>query len=203
MNNGYREVLEEISSENATPGGGAVSAMAIAHGIALARMVAKLTIGREKWQQGHDSASRFLVNSDEWIDTSIRLSEEDCIAFESVMQAYRMPKGSEPEKEIRSLAIKQANYDATKSPLEIMEFGLIALKSIQEMSQTCNSNAITDLGSAVHIICSALECASLNVSVNLVSEPEYSSEFNVRVEEIIFLSQQIKSEVSKIVMERM
>ena len=203
MNNGYREVLEEISSENATPGGGAVSAMAIAHGIALARMVAKLTVGREKWQQGHDSASKFLVDSNEWIETSIKLSEEDCIAFESVMQGYRMPKGSDLEKEARSQAIKQANYDATKSPLEIMEFGFIALKSIQQMSKTCNSNAITDLGSAVHIICSALECASLNVYVNLASEPEYSNEFNMRVEEILLSSQQIKSEISKIVMERM
>lgn len=94
MNKGYREILENISSNNATPGGGAVSAMVIAHGIALARMVAKLTVGREKWQQGHDSASKFLVDSNEWIDTSIKLSEEDCIAFESVMQGSRMPSSA-------------------------------------------------------------------------------------------------------------
>ena len=203
MNSGYREVVEDISSDKATPGGGAVSAMVIAHGIALARMVAKLTINREKWKSGHNSAAQFLIDSEDWIDYSLRLSESDCYAFESVMQAYRMPKGNDEEKELRSRAINVANLAATESPLEIMEFGLNVLESIKSMSSTCNSNAITDLGSAIHIIHSALECASLNVQVNITSESENSFEFSKRVEEILTSSHEIKSDVSNIVEARM
>ncbi len=71
------------------------------------------------------------------------------------------------------------------------------------MSENCNANAITDLGSSVNIIYSAIECASLNVYVNLKSTSEESSETNVRVEEILSYSKKIKIDMYEIVEARM
>ena len=53
MNDGYMSILESIGSESPTPGGGTVAALTLAHAHSLAAMVSRLTVGKNKWQEGH------------------------------------------------------------------------------------------------------------------------------------------------------
>ena len=64
-------------------------------------MVARLTIGKEKMARGA-RYGRFIISK--WIKNSntIQLSIKDALAFDSVMDAYRLPKKDEDENKIRT-----------------------------------------------------------------------------------------------------
>ena len=63
MNEGYEDVLQSIASSEPTPGGGSVAALSLAHAHSLAIMVARLTVGKEKWSDGHEAAESVISNS--------------------------------------------------------------------------------------------------------------------------------------------
>lgn len=185
MNEGYRSVLTSIESSAPTPGGGAVAAMALGHGIALSRMVASLTVGRDKWAGGHESAEAYLSKSASWISEAIAMADADCAAFDAVMSAYRLPKESDEEKAIRSETIRSANIAAAESPLSIAAFCLEAITEIGILAEKGNANAITDAGSSSHMIHAAAHAAALNVKINLGSIGDAAGDFGNQIQLIL------------------
>jgi len=203
MNNGYRAVLDSIASSSPTPGGGAVAALSIAHGVALSRMVCELTIGREKWKEGHQSAENFLSTSQTWLTKSVELAQQDCDAFDSVMAAYKLSKGDDRINLERKSTINSANLAAATSPLNIAEFGQTILQMLPEIATHCNGNAITDMGSASHLIFSGIQCASLNVRINLSSLGDEKKSYETTLENIMREVDSLHGEVCNIVNHRM
>ena len=117
MNDGYSEVLRAISSEDPTPGGGSVAALVLAHSHSLTMMVSRLTIRSEKWADGHNSARKAIENSEIGISKAISLANDDAAAFNSVMDAYKLPKSTENEQKIRKEAIRDSTLNAAEAPL--------------------------------------------------------------------------------------
>lgn len=186
MNDGYSEVLDNIASSEPTPGGGSVAALALAHAHALALMVSRLTSGRERWKEGHNAAEYVISSSEGGMKLAQQLAWEDAAAFNRVMDAYRMPKDSDTEKEARMESIKSATIGAALSPMAIVEESLGLIRSIAELAKFGNSNALTDLYSSAEMARTAAVIASLNVRINLdsVSEEE-SSELSSRLSILI------------------
>ena len=167
MNEGYEEVLRAIASSEPTPGGGSVSALSLAHAQSLTIMVARLTMGKEKWADGQVMAESIISKWDPKIAASIGLAEKDAQAFNQVMGAYRLPKKDEKERELRNSSIREATIGAARAPLEIAKEALELLLDIEKFSDLCNSNALTDLASAAELCGSAIVIASMNVRINL------------------------------------
>ncbi len=167
MNDGYETVLRKIASSDPTPGGGSVSALSLAHAQALTIMVARLTIGNKKWPEGQDMADSIISKWDKKIPDTIQLSINDALAFESVMDAYRLPKKDEDETRIRNQSIRKATIDAASAPLIIASEACDLLTDIATFSQFCNSNAMTDLASAAELCYSSVLIADMNVRINL------------------------------------
>ena len=130
MNDGYSEVLRAISSEEPTPGGGSVAALVLAHSHSLAMMVSKLTIRSDRWSDGHNSAKGVIENSEIGLSKAIGLANEDATAFNSVMDAYKLPKSTENEQKIRKEAIRDSTLLAAEVPLETAEEAIVLLQSI-------------------------------------------------------------------------
>ena len=167
MNEGYREVLRSIGSSEPTPGGGSVAALSLAHAHSLAMMVARLTIGKEKWQEGHEAAKSVISKSQVGVEEAIRLAEIDAEAFDAVMTAYRLPRESEEQKETRKSTIREATIGAAEAPLSTASSASELLSSMEIMCASCNSNALTDLASASELALSAVKMAAMNVRINL------------------------------------
>jgi len=176
MNNGYSDVLGNIASSEPTPGGGSVAALVLAHAHALALMVSRLTSGREKWKDGHNAAEIVISSSEKGMKLAQDLAWEDAAAFNRVMDAYRMPKDSESEKEARKESIISATIGAAMSPMAIVEESLSLMGSITELAKFGNSNALTDLFSSAELARTAAVIASLNVRINLDSVSKHDSE---------------------------
>ena len=167
MNEGYMDVLRSIASSEPTPGGGSVAALSLDHAHSLSLMVARLTLAKEKWAEGHDAAKASIELSEPALEEAILLAISDSEAFESVMSAYRLPKETEDEKKQRSEEIRNATIGAALAPLNTASSAQKLLSNLEKQSASCNPNALTDLASASEMALSAAKIASLNVRINL------------------------------------
>ena len=169
MNDGYMSILEKIGSESPTPGGGTVAALTLAHAHSLAAMVSRLTIGKEKWQEGHKISNLIINSSAESLERSIFLADNDSLAFDKVMASYRMPRNNDVEVESRKLAILESTIGAAQTPSEIAQEGLKLLSLLPDLARFGNLNAITDLAASSELAYTAVYIASLNVKINVDS----------------------------------
>ena len=167
MNDGYMDVLRSVASSEPTPGGGSVAALSLAHAHSLSLMVARLTLAKEKWEEGHDAAKASIELSEPALEEAIILAISDSEAFQSVMSAYRLPKETEDEKKQRSEEIRNATIGAALAPLNTASSAQKLLSNLEKQSAACNPNALTDLASASEMALSAAKIASLNVRINL------------------------------------
>ncbi len=158
--------LDRLAAGTATPGGGSAAAYAGAMAAGLVAMVARLTLGKKKYASVE---ARML----EIVDQADRLRKEleaavpaDSQAFEEVLTAMRMAKGTDQEKARRTQAIERASVRATDVPLATARHAAEALELAAEVAATGNVNAASDAASAGALARAALTAAAMNVRVN-------------------------------------
>ncbi len=163
---------EALSSKNPTPGGGTASALALGQSASLVAMVANLTIGNEKWSEGWEISDDALKLANKVKEESARLAKEDSDSFNKVMAAFKLPKKTDDEKEIRREKIRNYTLIAAKIPYETAVLGLDLLKIMVPLSLLGNGNAISDVGVAALLASAGCKGALFNVEINLNSLPE-------------------------------
>lgn len=163
---------EALSSKNPTPGGGTASAVALGQSASLVAMVANLTIGNEKWSEGWGISDEALKLANKVKEESARLAKEDSDSFNKVMAAFKLPKNTDDEKEIRRETIRNCTLIAAKIPYETAVLGLDLLKILVPLSLLGNGNAISDVGVAALLASAGCKGALFNVEINLNSLPE-------------------------------
>ncbi len=161
------EFQSVLASEDPTPGGGTASAVALGQAAALACMVSKLTLGSNKWESGWPIANESLIMANPILERAGQLAKEDSEAFDAVMEAYRMPKSTDDEKEIRREAIQESTLQATLVPLETAEHAVNLLSILPNLAKDGNANAVTDVGVAGLLASAAAKGALFNVTINL------------------------------------
>jgi formiminotetrahydrofolate cyclodeaminase len=204
MNDGYISVLDSISSDSPTPGGGTVAALTLSHAHSLAEMVARLTIGKNKWSTGQEIAEKIISYCTDARGKSLMLAKEDSDAFTEVMSAYRLSKSNLDEIELRKNAILSATIGAASTPLSIAIEGHKLLLQLPELGLHGNSNAITDLAAASELAYTSVYIAYLNVKINVdsVKDPELD-EIQEKAEEILSESKILIHDIRLIVSNRM
>ena len=108
--------LGALASDAATPGGGTAAALAGAIGTSLVAMVARVTIGKKGFEQVQDRMEQIVAEADAARAEFLGLADLDAEAFDSVMQAYRLPKEADEDKRARSEAIQRAMTAAAEVP---------------------------------------------------------------------------------------
>lgn len=156
----------ETASESAAPGGGSVSATLGALGAALGTMVANLSSHKQGWDDRWQEFSAHAAQGQALVQELLRLVDEDTRAFDCVLAAMRLPKGSEAERAARRAAIDAATLEATRVPFEVMEAALAAMPLLKAMVETGQPSSVSD--AAVGALCarSAVLGAYLNVQTN-------------------------------------
>ncbi|MFV1962704.1 MAG: glutamate formimidoyltransferase, partial [Acidimicrobiia bacterium] len=91
----FREFVQETASESPAPGGGSVSAALGALGAALAAMVANLSSHRRGWDDRWEEFSDWAEKGKASYDELLRLVDDDTDAFNAILDAFRMPEGSD------------------------------------------------------------------------------------------------------------
>jgi formiminotetrahydrofolate cyclodeaminase len=165
-NSSIASFLDALASEKPTPGGGGAASVCGAIGAALVSMVCNLTIGKKNYEAVEADLKAVLAKAEELRAELTGAIEEDVVAFNSVMGAYGLPRGTDDEKAKRSEAIQAALKEATLAPLRACKacFGVIELS--KEAADKGNLNVISDAGVAVLVANAGLRSCALNVFIN-------------------------------------
>lgn len=158
---------DKVASQSPAPGGGSVASSAGALSAALAAMVSRLTVGKKQYADVKQELSEVRDRADILKDELTKLIITDEEAFNKVMEAFKLPKGSEEELQKRTEAIENANKEAASVPLTVMKKSLEALKLAAVVAEKGNVNSITDAGVAGLMGMAAIEGAGYNVRINL------------------------------------
>jgi glutamate formiminotransferase/formiminotetrahydrofolate cyclodeaminase len=156
----------ETASESAAPGGGSVSAYLAALGVSLGTMVANLSSHKAGWDERWEEFSIWAEKGQLLKDELLFLVDEDTRAFNKIMDAFGLPKGTEAEKAVRSEAIQAATRYAIEVPFRTMQKAYESFEIIRAMVEHGNPNSVTDAGVGALCVRSAVIGAYLNVKVN-------------------------------------
>ncbi len=156
----------ETASESPAPGGGSVSAYIGALGVSLGTMVANLSSHKAGWDDQWEVFGNWAEKGQLLKDELLFLVDEDTRAFNRIMDAFGLPKGTDEEKSARSAAIQDATKYAIEIPFRTMKTAFKSFELIEAMVETGNPNSVTDAGVGALCVRSAIMGAYLNVKVN-------------------------------------
>ena len=156
----------ETASESPAPGGGSISAYMGALGAALGTMVANLSSHKSGWDARWKEFSDWADKGQELMGRLLGLVDEDTAAFDRIMAAIGMPKGSEEEKKARAEALEAATLYATEVPLKTMKAALEVFPIVRAMAEEGNPASVSDAGVGALAARSAVLGAQLNVRIN-------------------------------------
>lgn len=160
------EFADETASESPAPGGGSISAYIGSLGVSLGTMVANLSSHKPGWDERWKEFSDWAEKGQYYKNELLKLVDEDTNAFNKIMTAFGLPKGSEEEKRARTVAIQDATKYATEVPYKVMQLCYDSMAVIRAMAETGNPNSVTDAGVGALCARSAVMGAFLNVKIN-------------------------------------
>lgn len=182
-----RAFADETASESPAPGGGSISAYVGSLGAALGTMVANLSAGKRGWEDKINLFSDFAVQGQYVKDTLLTLVDEDTNAFNKIMNAFGLPKGTDEEKKARTQAIEDATKYACEIPFKVMETAYSILPMLAAMVEQGNPNSITDAGVGVLCVKTAVRGAYFNVLVNAqgLKDRTFAEDIKSRAKQIL------------------
>jgi len=176
------DLLDRFASSDPTPGGGSAAALSGGLGAALVAMVCAMPKTRTGAAEDRARLDAALAWVGEAGDRLRALVQEDARAYDAVIVAYRLPKGTDAENAARKGAIAAALVRATEVPLETAEACLVVLKAAQEAAAHGNRNAVSDARTGGALGFAGLFGAAENVRINAASQAESGAAALERVE---------------------
>ena len=156
----------ETASESPAPGGGSIAAYCGALGAALGTMVANLSSHKRGWDARWEEFSNYAETGQAQIKELLHLVDEDTNAFNEIMNAFGLPKGTDEEKAARKAAIQTATINAIKVPFRTMEVSFQSFDLAKSMADIGNPNSASDAGVGALCARAAVKGAYLNVLIN-------------------------------------
>ncbi len=160
------EFADETASESPAPGGGSIAAYIGALGVSLATMVANLSSHKKGWDDRWEEFSNWAEKGQRYKDELTKLVDADTAAFNKIMTAFGLPKGTDEEKAMRKQAIQDATKFAIDIPFKVMELSYDSMTLIKAMAEIGNPNSVSDAGVGALCARSAVMGAFMNVRIN-------------------------------------
>lgn len=164
--------LSDLASDSPTPGGGGASALSAAASAALISMVCNLSIGRPRYAEHEHLLTGVLRQATERRELALSLAQADAEVFQTVLAAYKLPRGTEPEQRQRAQAIQAALAAAAEVPLRVAAVAADLIRLAGDISGRSNPSVLSDVAVAAVLARAALDSAVVNVEVNLAGLDE-------------------------------
>lgn len=162
-------ILDAFRSNEPTPGGGSASALAGAVGASLLAMVAGLAKPHATTEEDVERLAAAGARCTAIARLLEELIDRDSAAYDLVVGAFRMPKGTDAEKAARTTGIQRAMRAATEAPLEVMRACSDGIEQGAVVAAFGNRNASSDVQVGLELLGAGLRGAKLNVEINLGS----------------------------------
>ena len=198
------DFADETASESPAPGGGSIAAYIGVLGISLGTMVANLSSHKKGWDDRWNEFSVWAEKGQQLKRTLISLVDEDTRAFNKIMNAFGLPKGTEQEKLARKNEIHAATINAIVVPLKVMEVCYETMAVIKAMAVHGNPNSVSDAGVGALCARSGVIGAYLNVKINAagIKDDPFAIAALDKAEKIVGLAQKEEEIILAIVNEK-
>jgi formiminotetrahydrofolate cyclodeaminase len=165
------DLVDRLSTRAPTPGGGSASALAGAMAAALIGMVVELTAGRPDAAQHETRLTSIGGRAARLRAELLDLVDRDAEAYAGVVEARRLTRETDAQREARATAITEAVRAATTIPLRTADAAVEVLGLAEELAPIGNPHALSDVGVAELLAAAAVRGALLNVEINLPALP--------------------------------
>lgn len=182
------DLVDEVSRDTPAPGGGSIAAVAGALGAGLASMVANLTLGKAtKPKAVEDTMLTVAERAHVLKDQLLIAVDDDTNAFNSYMQARRLPKNNAEESALREASMQQGLKLAVEVPwatakacFEVMQVARLAVLS-------GNLASITDAMVGVQMGFAGLRGGIWNVLINLkdITDKNFNADMESRCSKLL------------------
>ena len=160
------EFTAKLQSADPIPGGGGAAALCGAIGIALSAMVCEVTKNKKDFQGDPTEYRSMIVKAKRLRESLIDEIDSDAKAFDTLMEAYHMPKTTAEEKALRDKTIQERLIIAAEAPLYTMHVICDTIELFDKVCPMSSANIISDVAVGVHLCRAALNGASMNVYIN-------------------------------------
>lgn len=198
------DFADETASESPAPGGGSIAAYVGSLGIALGTMVANLSSHKKGWDGRWAAFSDWAEKGEQYKNELVKLVDADTKAFNQIMHAFGLPKGSDDEKKARAKAIQDATKFAIEIPFKVMETAYASLEVIKAMAEIGNPNSVSDAGVGALCVRSAVMGAFMNVRINAAGydDKDYVAEIVTKGKAIEDKTVAMEAEILRLVNEK-
>ncbi len=198
------DFADEVSRESPAPGGGSIAALAGALGASLFSMVSNLTASKPGSQEIDKILFDAAEKAQELKDALIKAVDDDTNAFNSYMDARRLPKATSKEKTVREEAMQKGLKEAVHVPLNTAKLSLEAMKLAKVVLEYGNPNSITDVGVGAHIARTGVIGGIYNVLINLkdITDESFNSEMGNACDELKKEADILIEEIEKKVLDK-
>ena len=164
-----KDFLSKTASGSPVPGGGSVAALSACLAASLSEMVANLTIGKKGYEPVKEEMEEIAKKASDHRNELIKDIDQDSDAYNDVLSAFKLPKGSEQEAAKRKQAIQNAFKNASLVPLGVAQNAFRIIDLAEKVVKHGNKNAATDGVVGVMMARTAVLSALYNVKINLSS----------------------------------
>ena len=206
INFDFEKFMKDLGSDSPTPGGGSVAALSGALGAALTSMVARLTIKKIKDDPEFEKElENIIATSDNATNRFMKLIVADAAAYDAVIEAFKMPKETEEDKEARRKAIQDSFKHASEIPMYVVELAHEILAHARTLVERGNESAISDSAVAISMLGSAIRGGKMNVEINLkyIKEDSFNNNHSGRLSELQKTVDRFMDESNKIIEDRL
>lgn len=181
-----KEFVKTTASNEPVPGGGSIAALSGALGVALAEMVANLTVGKKKYEDVEEEMKELVVKAQAIQEKLVALIDKDAVSFDDVMKAFKMPKETEEEKAARTEEIQKGMKHAASVPFETAKTAFEIMDIAELAVEKGNTNAVTDGAIAAMMGRNAVLGAILNVRINLgsIKDADFVSDMTKKCDDL-------------------
>lgn len=162
-----RAYVEALASAAPTPGGGSAAALAGSMAAGLVTMVCRVTAGKPRFLEEEGELTEVAREALGLSSRLLQLAEDDADAYDGVVAAYRLPKGTGADQSVRREAVQAALIRATEVPLETALACGNVLFLAGRIVDKIYPKTFSDLGTAVALADAGLQGARLNVMTNV------------------------------------
>ena len=200
-----RQFANETASESPAPGGGSIAAYLGALGAGLGTMVANLSSHKRGWDDRWAEFSEWAERGQAIKEELLLLVDQDTQAFEAVLTAFRLPKGSDEEKAARQQAIQDATKNAMAVPFQVIEAATKVFPLCRAMAENGLKASVSD--AAVGALCAraAVHGAYLNVQINAadLKDEAFKNELLEAGAKLIAAADKAEQEIMNMVWEKL
>jgi glutamate formiminotransferase/formiminotetrahydrofolate cyclodeaminase len=168
-------------------------------------MVANLSSHKAGWDDRWEEFSIWAEKGQQYKDELLFLVDEDTRAFNRIMDAFGLPKGTEEEKKARKAAIEEASKYAIMVPFRVMERSLESMQVMKAMAEIGMAASASDVGVGALCARTAVMGAYLNVKINAggLEDKAFAEKMMRKGEEIVTQAIELEAEILAVVESKM